>query len=247
MGALPRTSMPGPLLSRADYERIVAAYRRMEFIESGSELWWDVRPSEDYPTVEMRICGHLPASGRCGEPCRALRVTGPPVAATGPPWSAAARSAHGDHRRESLAGPALRRARFPRQRLGQRRTRGHPGLRCPARRGTGRRRPRPRLRGRVASTCSRSSTTAAAPTGSSTTSVSAAWRGDSHEEALRAVGRPVDRGDAGGHRSRCVTSCRQPAACSTRGSPVFRSSRSPYPFGETCAALIEDSTAWRWS
>ena len=60
MGALPRTSMPGPLLSRADYERIVAAYRRMEFIESGSELWWDVRPSQDYPTVEMRICDTCP-------------------------------------------------------------------------------------------------------------------------------------------------------------------------------------------
>ena len=60
MGALPRTSMPGPFLSRADYERIVAAYRRMEFIESGSELWWDVRPSQDYPTVEMRICDACP-------------------------------------------------------------------------------------------------------------------------------------------------------------------------------------------
>lgn len=60
MGALPRTSMPGPLLSRADYDRIVAAYQRMKFIESGSELWWDVRPSEAYPTVEMRICDACP-------------------------------------------------------------------------------------------------------------------------------------------------------------------------------------------
>ena len=60
MGALPRTSMPGPLLSRADYDRIVAAYQRMQFIETGSELWWDVRPSQDYPTVEMRICDTCP-------------------------------------------------------------------------------------------------------------------------------------------------------------------------------------------
>ncbi len=60
MGAMPRTSMPGPLLSRADYDRIVAAYQRMQFIESGSELWWDVRPSHDYPTVEMRICDACP-------------------------------------------------------------------------------------------------------------------------------------------------------------------------------------------
>ena len=60
MGALPRTSMPGPLLSRGDYDRIVAAYQRMEFIENGSELWWDVRPSQDFPTVEMRICDTCP-------------------------------------------------------------------------------------------------------------------------------------------------------------------------------------------
>ena len=60
MGAMPRTSMPGPLLSRADYDRIVAAYQRMNFIESGSELWWDVRPSHEYPTVEMRICDVCP-------------------------------------------------------------------------------------------------------------------------------------------------------------------------------------------
>ena len=60
MGALPRTSLPGPLLSEADYNRVVAAYQRMKFIESSSELWWDVRPSHLYPTVEMRICDACP-------------------------------------------------------------------------------------------------------------------------------------------------------------------------------------------
>lgn len=56
LGALPRTSMPAPFASRADYERMVEDYRRMRFIGDGSELWWDVRPSEHFPTVEMRIC-----------------------------------------------------------------------------------------------------------------------------------------------------------------------------------------------
>ena len=28
----------------------------MKFINDGSELWWDIRPSHAYPTVEMRIC-----------------------------------------------------------------------------------------------------------------------------------------------------------------------------------------------
>ena len=60
MGALPRTSLPGPLSSRADFDRLVDAYQRMKFIESGSELWWDVRPSLAFPTVEMRICDVCP-------------------------------------------------------------------------------------------------------------------------------------------------------------------------------------------
>ena len=48
--------MPGPLRSRAAYDRLVAEYRRHDFIEDGSELWWDIRPSHAYPTIEMRIC-----------------------------------------------------------------------------------------------------------------------------------------------------------------------------------------------
>ncbi len=56
IGGLPRTSMPGPLRSRAEYDGLVDDYRRMNFIENGSELWWDIRPSHAYPTVEMRIC-----------------------------------------------------------------------------------------------------------------------------------------------------------------------------------------------
>ena len=60
VGALPRTSMPGPLQSRAEYDRLVAGYQRMKFIEDGGELWWDIRPSPNYPTVEMRICDICP-------------------------------------------------------------------------------------------------------------------------------------------------------------------------------------------
>ncbi len=56
MGNLPRTGMPGPLGSWTDYESLVAEYQRMNFIEDGSELWWDIRPSNAYPTVELRIC-----------------------------------------------------------------------------------------------------------------------------------------------------------------------------------------------
>ena len=55
-GALPRTSVPPPLFSQHDYEMLVDDYRALEFIGDGSELWWDLRPSARYPTVELRIC-----------------------------------------------------------------------------------------------------------------------------------------------------------------------------------------------
>ena len=56
VGSLPRSGLPGPLGSRADYDRLIEEYRSMRFIDDGSELWWDIRPSHAYPTVEMRIC-----------------------------------------------------------------------------------------------------------------------------------------------------------------------------------------------
>ena len=56
VGNLPRTSLPGPLWSRAEYDGLVADYQRMDFITDGSELWWDIRPSQAHPTIEMRIC-----------------------------------------------------------------------------------------------------------------------------------------------------------------------------------------------
>ena len=59
-GNLPRTTMPGPLRSRAEYDRLVAEYQRMQFIDDGSELWWDIRPSQAFPTIEMRICDICP-------------------------------------------------------------------------------------------------------------------------------------------------------------------------------------------
>ena len=32
----------------------------MEFIGDSSELWWDIRPSHAYPTIEVRICDICP-------------------------------------------------------------------------------------------------------------------------------------------------------------------------------------------
>ena len=56
LGGLPRTGMPNPLYARADYDQMMAEYRRMAFVRDGSELWWDIRPSHAFPTIELRIC-----------------------------------------------------------------------------------------------------------------------------------------------------------------------------------------------
>lgn len=59
-GAMPRTSIPGPLYSRAEFDALVGEYQRMAFIGDGSELWWDIRPSHKFPTVELRLCDVCP-------------------------------------------------------------------------------------------------------------------------------------------------------------------------------------------
>lgn len=56
LGALPRTGIPAPLSSWADYDDLVSQRRRMEIIADGSEFWWDIRPAAVFPTIEMRIC-----------------------------------------------------------------------------------------------------------------------------------------------------------------------------------------------
>ena len=56
VGALPRTGLPNALASWGEFDDLVKDYRRMRFIRDSSELWWDIRPSRTYPTVELRIC-----------------------------------------------------------------------------------------------------------------------------------------------------------------------------------------------
>ncbi|MCY4052192.1 MAG: carboxylate-amine ligase [Gammaproteobacteria bacterium] len=56
IGGLPRTGIPNPLYSHAEYDELLQSYRDMKFVSDGSELWWDIRPSHKFPTIEMRIC-----------------------------------------------------------------------------------------------------------------------------------------------------------------------------------------------
>ena len=59
-GALPRSGLPDAMRTRAEYDNLVWHYQRMELIADGSELWWNIRPSQAYPTVELRICDVCP-------------------------------------------------------------------------------------------------------------------------------------------------------------------------------------------
>ena len=52
---LPRTGMPEEFLSWGEYQRYVDILVSAGLIEDASKLWWDIRPSSRYPTLEMRI------------------------------------------------------------------------------------------------------------------------------------------------------------------------------------------------
>jgi len=53
--ALPRTGLPEVFSSWSEYRRHVDVLVEAGLIEDATKLWWDVRPSERYPTLEMRI------------------------------------------------------------------------------------------------------------------------------------------------------------------------------------------------
>ena len=53
--ALPRTGLPDRYESFAEYERMVGQMVAAGLIEDATKLWWDMRPSARYPTLEMRI------------------------------------------------------------------------------------------------------------------------------------------------------------------------------------------------
>jgi carboxylate-amine ligase len=52
---LPRTGMPERFDSWGEYRRHVDILTGAGLIEDATKLWWDLRPSERFPTLEMRI------------------------------------------------------------------------------------------------------------------------------------------------------------------------------------------------
>ncbi|MFM7346574.1 MAG: carboxylate-amine ligase [Tagaea sp.] len=52
---LPRTGLPDHFESWGEYQRQVNRLVRAGLIDDASKLWWDIRPSARFPTLEMRV------------------------------------------------------------------------------------------------------------------------------------------------------------------------------------------------
>lgn len=52
---MPRTGLPEQFGSFGEYERTVGALVNAGLIEDATKVWWDLRPSARFPTLEMRI------------------------------------------------------------------------------------------------------------------------------------------------------------------------------------------------
>jgi glutamate---cysteine ligase / carboxylate-amine ligase len=54
-GEMPRTGLPELFADTADYDRYVATMIQAGAIKDASYLWWAIRPSVRYPTLELRV------------------------------------------------------------------------------------------------------------------------------------------------------------------------------------------------
>lgn len=57
---LPRTGLPQRFDSFGEFERTVDVLVRAGIIEDGTKIWWDLRPSARFPTLELRVTDVTP-------------------------------------------------------------------------------------------------------------------------------------------------------------------------------------------
>jgi carboxylate-amine ligase len=53
---LPRTGLPPQFSSFSAYQRTTQVLTELKLIEDTTKIWWDLRPSARFPTLETRIC-----------------------------------------------------------------------------------------------------------------------------------------------------------------------------------------------
>ena len=109
---LPRTGLPQRFESYGEYQRTVDVLVRNKVIEDATKIWWDLRPSAKFPTLEMRVtdvCTRIDDADFHRGPLRLHRCacsTG--CARSNQKWRSYPVV---PHRGEPLARAALRRAR----------------------------------------------------------------------------------------------------------------------------------------
>ena len=58
--SMPRTGIPDRYESWSEYQRTIARLVKAGVIEDSTKIWWDMRPSARFPTVEMRVTDVCP-------------------------------------------------------------------------------------------------------------------------------------------------------------------------------------------
>jgi carboxylate-amine ligase len=58
--ATPRSGMPEAFASWSDYQRTIGILVRSDVIDHATKIWWDLRPSARFPTLELRITDICP-------------------------------------------------------------------------------------------------------------------------------------------------------------------------------------------
>lgn len=53
---MPRTGLPEFLGGHAEWRAMLDVFKETGLCDDGSQIWWDMRPSLAYPTLEMRVC-----------------------------------------------------------------------------------------------------------------------------------------------------------------------------------------------
>jgi carboxylate-amine ligase len=55
-GDLPRTGLPEHFSSAAAWHEMLSQLAQTGLCQDSSKIWWDIRPSSRFPTLEMRVC-----------------------------------------------------------------------------------------------------------------------------------------------------------------------------------------------
>ena len=58
--AMPRSGLPPRFDGWQDYRSSLSALVEAGVLEDATKVWWDLRPSDKYPTIEVRICDVCP-------------------------------------------------------------------------------------------------------------------------------------------------------------------------------------------